>query len=376
MKSSKIAFCHDWIYHIGWAEWVFFDLIQKYDKSENISNIYTIFSDRKYININQKQYKIHTALPRWICNIFVYFTSHKIPILSQIFDYRNLMFWYPVLIYILSHKINKFDPDTVIISNSACIKNIHISNPKTQKILYLHSPLMYIRNHYEDNINKLNFPIKQLYQLATKYLRPRDLQTRKYDVIFANSNYTSEICQKIYWFQNIKILYPKITLTTNQENITSNSPYYIYIGRLVRFSKDLDTIIYMFNKLWLNLKIIWSWPDEKYLKSISWPNVEFLGYISDNLTKVQLLKWAKWLINLTMESFGIITVEWLLCGLPVFGYNKWWSIELVDDKSWILVDDKSLDNLVLQFQKFQDTNRDNIYISKRIQTIINQNNNW
>ena len=155
MSSKKIAFCHDWIYHIGGAEGVFFDLITKYDKSENSSNIYTLFSDREYIDINGKTYHIYTALPKRICKIFVYFTNHKVPILSKIFDYRNLMFWYPILIWLLSRKINNFDPDKVVISNSACIKNIYINNNLTKKILYLHSPLMYIRNHYDDNVAKL-----------------------------------------------------------------------------------------------------------------------------------------------------------------------------------------------------------------------------
>lgn len=374
MPTKKIAFCHDWIYHIGGAEGVFFDLIRKYDKSENssninnISNIYTLFSDRSSIVIDGKNYNIYTALPRWICNIFVYFTSHSIPVLSKIFDYRNLMFWYPILIWLLSRKINKFDPSQVVISNSSCIKNIYISNSGCKKILYLHSPLMYIRNHYDDNFDKLRFPIKQFYRLATRYLRPRDLKPRNYDEIFANSEYTAKLCQNIYWYKNIKILYPRIKIPNFSDALNGRAyqnDYYIYIGRLVRFSKDLDTIIYMFNKLWVKLKIIWSGPDEEYLKSIANDNIEFCWYISDPKQKFDLLSGARGLINLTMESFGIITVEAMLCGLPVFGYNKWWSVELVDKKSGLLVDDKSLDNLLSQFEVFAKTDRDRQYISAK-----------
>ncbi len=371
----KIAFCHDWIYHIGGAEGVFFDLIQKYDKSEYISDIYTIFSDRKNINIQGKNYKIHTALPTWLCKIFVYFSKKNIIILSQIFDYRNLMFWFIPLIYILSKKINKQNPDLVVISNSACIKNINIKNSLTRKILYLHSPLMYIRNHYDDNVMKLKWIIKYIYIFIVKFLRPWDLKHRKYNEIFANSQYTKNICQSIYNFENIKVLYPTIHLAKHQSqnqisfdslNIPFGScEYYVYIGRLVRFSKDLDTIINLFNQNWHKLLIIWSWPDQIYLKSIAKNNIYFGGYISDIGAKIRILQNSKWLTNLTIESFGIITAEAMICGLPVFGYNIWWSKELVDPKSWILVNDKSINNLTTQFEIFDKTKWDSIYISDR-----------
>ena len=390
MSSKKIAFCHDWIYHIGGAEGVFFDLIRKYDKSENFSNIYTLFSDSESIDVDGKSYHIYTALPTWICKIFVYFASHRIMVLSQIFDYRNLMFWYPFLIWVLSRKINNFGSDEVVISNSACIKNIYISNNLTKKILYLHSPLMYIRNHYDDNVAKLWFGIRQFYQFAALYLRPWDLKFRYYDEVFANSKYTAKLCQNIYGFGDMKVLYPKIGLGESQKylesgfldvlsvsDVLSTHPYYIYIGRLVRFSKDLDTIIYMFNDLWYELHIIWSGPDDQYLKYIAKDNIKFLGYIWDKELKKKQLSGALWLINLTMESFGIITVEAMMCWLPVFGYDKWWSVELVDHKSGILVNNKTIDNLKTQFEIFAKTKRDRQYIyDKANKLVVNIDKDW
>ena len=88
------------------------------------------------------------------------------------------------------------------------------------------------------------------------------MKFRYYDEVFANSKYTAKLCQNIYGFGDMKVLYPKIGLGESQKylesgfldvlsvsDVLSTHPYYIYIGRLVRFSKDLDTIIYMFNDL-------------------------------------------------------------------------------------------------------------------------------
>ncbi|MFZ5341096.1 MAG: hypothetical protein ACOZBL_00540 [Patescibacteria group bacterium] len=45
--------------------------------------------------------------------------------------------------------------------------------------------------------------------------------------------------------------------------------YYIYVGRLVKFVKELDKIIELFNSIDEKLLIIGTGPDEIYLKSIS-----------------------------------------------------------------------------------------------------------
>jgi hypothetical protein len=163
---------------------------------------------------------IVTALPTRLNNIFVYLNTRKIHLLSSIFDYRNLMFWFPVLCRLLRNKIEKYNADEVVISSFAAVKNACPSkrpvswdeekdksqvdkkkkSPKTRPVsrLYLHSPMQYIRENYEENVKKLSFPIKQLYKFAAIYLRPRDRKSRHYDVVLCNSNYTANLAKQLY----------------------------------------------------------------------------------------------------------------------------------------------------------------------------------
>ena len=120
------------------------------------------------------------------------------------------MFWFPGLCTILRKKIEKRHPDEIIISSFAAVKNIvEPTKNNTTKILrnknqwpnttlYLHAPMQYIWENYEDNLKKLRFPIKQLYQLASKYLRPRDLLERHYDLVLCNSRYTARLAKQLY----------------------------------------------------------------------------------------------------------------------------------------------------------------------------------
>gem|GEM_PF-4203801 len=86
--------------------------------------IFTLFSDKRVLEVGGEQLEIVTALPRWIFALFQYFEKHRTSILSKLFDYRNLMFFYPVLVWILRQKIYQFGPDEMVVSSFAAVKNI------------------------------------------------------------------------------------------------------------------------------------------------------------------------------------------------------------------------------------------------------------
>jgi glycosyltransferase involved in cell wall biosynthesis len=134
--------------------------------------------------------------------------------------------------------------------------------------------------------------------------------------------------------------------------------------------KELDKIIKLFNETGDSLLIMWSGPDEKYLKSISKWNIIFIWRIEDPLEKIKIIKNALWLINITKESFGLVTVESLLLWVPVFAYNDWASPELINNNSWVLVPDKEHKTLVEYFQKFQKKQRNRKHIQSSIQSIL------
>ncbi|MEI7477831.1 MAG: hypothetical protein WCJ81_04975 [bacterium] len=58
--------------------------------------------------------------------------------------------------------------------------------------------MQYIRENYKENTQKLKFPIKQFYQIAAKFLRPRDKLHRQYDTIYFNSKYTAKLAKHLY----------------------------------------------------------------------------------------------------------------------------------------------------------------------------------
>ena len=113
----KIAAVHCRMFPGGALE-VFKDLLQQELKNDPKSEIkiFTMIADENLKSLEiqipgtekKKQITVIEALPKWINQIFLFCSKKQIPILSSIFDYRNLIVFYPIIMKLLSRKIKKF----------------------------------------------------------------------------------------------------------------------------------------------------------------------------------------------------------------------------------------------------------------------------
>lgn len=351
----------------GWVLNVFQDMVEKEEYSDAV--VFTLFSDRVELIAWEKKLQVITALPRRLNKVFLYFSKNKIKLLSSLFDYRNLMMVYPLCMRVLSRKIRKYKPDEIIISSFAIAKNITVPNIK--KKLYLHSPMQYIWSHYDEYTHKLSWFKLVLFKTVTPRLRTWDKKFTQFDEVEFNSQYTAKLAKELYWIE-WKVVYPKIDdcFSSCQVNLQPSN-YYVYVWRTVKFVKEVDKIIKLFNETKQPLLIMWSGPDEMYLKSIAWDSIIFIWRINNSHEKMEIIRNAKGMINITKESFGICTMEALLCGVPVFGFNDGASVELVDGDSGILVPNKVQETLVSNFKKFAEINRNREKIQNRARELIN-----
>ena len=316
----KFAFVHCRI-QPGGALAVLKDLIDEH-KDMKQAKVFTLFSDCSMLHTEKYNLQVVTALPKRINNFFLRCSKRNIPLISRLFDYRNLMFFYPSLISILSQKIKRYHPDHIFISSFAIAKNITpVSGvPMT---LYLHSPMQYIRTHYDEYNEKLKGIKGKLFHRIVPKLRKRDLEFTKFDKVYANSAYTAKVAKELYDIKSIQVKYPciaqKFFIPAIQETPLE---YYLYVGRLVAFVREADKIIKLCNEMKVPLIMMGSGPDEAYLKSIAGPTIIFIGRINEIDERVKIISQAKGLINLTKESYGIGTVEAMLLGVPIFGYGE------------------------------------------------------
>lgn len=280
-----------------------------------------------------------------------------------------------------------YHPDQVIISSFAAAKNVV---PPTwwslSTTLYAHSPMQYIRENYEEYIGKLSWIKKKLFMRAAGYLRPRDAKPRQYTTVYANSDYTKQ-CLTRYYGLLATSWYPPLAAEFFHTAVCDRpQPYLVYVGRLVRFIREVDRIIDLCNQTKTSLIIVGSGPDEAYLKQLAWPTIIFVWQVDAVDEKIQIMKQARWLINLAKESCGIATMEALSLWVPVFGYAQGGSYELVtqDDadleyrdgvvvsEQWVLVEQKDPELLARALRIFLTHQRDRAHIQQKSRTYLKQ----
>jgi hypothetical protein len=224
--------------------------------------------------------------------------------------------------------------------------------------------MQYIWDSYAEYINKFHWWKKNLFKIVAKKLRKWDLKYTTFDEVEFNSEYTKGLAKNIYNIEG-KVVYPKVSAEIlNTVNSIKSDNYYVYIGRLVKFSKEVDKIIQLFNYNKENLLIVGDWPDYEYLTSLVKWSIIFLWYIDDEKEKAKVLRKAKWLINITKESFWISTAEALVLWVPVFGYNWWATKEMVNETNWFLINKKDIQTLKKWFKQFQNIEFDREKIKK------------
>ena len=368
----KIAFVNCWTMPGGVLN-VLQDLmikqLRKHGKEVEIS-LFTLISDCESLKLPlpwgngaMVTIPIVQTLPKWINQIFLFFTKRKVKVLSGVFDYRNLMVFYPRLMKLLSCKIKKRKPDEIQISSFAIAKNI-TPIPWVPTHLYLHSPMQYIRSHYDEYDARLIWWKNRLFNFIVPRLRKWDLKFRHFDSVVCNSHYTQELAEELYGLKST-VSYPKIADQYWFAWISPKPmPYFVYVGRLVNFVRETGLIIQLFNRLKLPLIVIGSGPDEEELRALAGETVIFTGWNPEGMTEI--VRDSAGLINLTKESFWIWTVEALLMGVPVFGFAEGATAELVDEDCGVLAKSKKLEDLVSDFELFRSKSRDRKLISERI----------
>ncbi len=368
---TKKIFVHDRLVHMGWAEMILQDLIRKNANKDSL--IFTLFSSKKQFD----WLPVITVFPKLVNNRFISWSTSNRKIVRRLVDYRNMMPFYPLLVWILRKKIKTHSPETLIVSSFAAVKNINsLRLASKESILYCHSPMQYIRENYDEYCKKLGTFKKMVFVICAKYLRIRDSRKNTYDIVYANSYYTKSCIEKRYWWDHIQVWYPSLPEEIlNTPALEKPYTYYLFVWRVVKFVRELDKIITMCNTLHLPLIVMWSWPDEIELKELAWETITFIGHISDTSEKIKIIKQATWFINLAQESCGIWTMEALSLWVPVLWYNKWWTKELIfDENLWTLVETKEIESLIDALQAFHQREFDRKNIKKMFLTFYKENN--
>ena len=352
-KIVKIAILHEMLIKIWGAEKVVESISRLYPTAD----VFTLLYDEKKVWTIFPKNKVHAScfsLP-----------SQKI--------YKTLKKQRLCLPF-MKKSVEKLDfsaYDTVIVSSSGFAHGL-ITWAQTKTIIYYHAPARYMWDWCHEYRREIwmNKGIKWfLFGKLLLWLRQWDYEAaQKNNVILANSSTTQKRLSK-YYRRDSQILYPPIETRRFSQKINTSLPtskwkYYIILSALTEF-KRIDVAIKHFPKnTGILLRIIGDGEQRNTLESISNQNIEFLGVqYWDNL--VSLVQNSLWLIFPGEEDFGMVPIEVMAAGKPVFALNTWWLTEtVIAGKTGEFFEDPEGKDFLACFQIFHQNNMQGKYTSQ------------
>ncbi|MGH9486156.1 MAG: glycosyltransferase [Terriglobales bacterium] len=342
LAGLKVALVHFWHVRRGGAERVLEEQARIFPHAD----LYFLVADSRTMAPSLREHRIRTSfLQRWPGSR------------------RHHRFYLPL--YPLA--LESFDLsgyDLVISNESGPAKGV-ITGPSTCHLCYCHTPMRYIWEMTHEYRRGMpgGWAGRGVFGLTCHYMRQWDLATAaRVDHFVANCENVARRVQKHYRRKCDVIYPPVLTREMLEEPVLAEPPgdYYLVVSRLVAY-KRIDLAVQACRRLGRRLLIIGGGEEEKRLRAMAGPGIEFLGEVGDEEVR-GWLRSCRALIFPGEEDFGYAPVEAQASGRPIIAFGRGGVLETVrpwgpgtpvGGASGVLFFDATVESLVSAVERFE-----------------------
>jgi glycosyltransferase involved in cell wall biosynthesis len=235
--------------------------------------------------------------------------------------FRSLLPLYPSAVE--SFDLSEFD---LVLSSSSAWAHAVICHEHTTHVSYCYNPFRYAWNDRDRTLADMPDPISRA------VLRGVLRRWRQWDWIAAQRvdryltiSRTARARIRHYWGRESTIVHPPVD--THRFAPAEPEGYYLLLSELMRH-KQIDIAVEAFNRLRLPLVVVGDGPDQRRLRRMAGPTVEFAGRVPD-ADAARLLAGARALVVTAVEEFGLAAVEAQASGRPVISVGAGGALETV-----------------------------------------------
>jgi glycosyltransferase involved in cell wall biosynthesis len=332
----KVVLLHDWLVSFRGGERVLEAFCEMFPEAPIYTLVYKPGSTSEII----EQKKI---IPSFLNSI------------PKIWDYyRYFIPFFPKAVELMRIKER---PDLILSSSHCVIKGIK-APVGSKHLSYIHSPMRYLYDQYPLYFGR-QAPLYQRIgaRIFKNYLVKWDLESNKnVHQFIANGLFVKERVKKYYGL-DAKVINPFVDLNDFRP-IKENTPipkenYFLIVSAFAP-NKRVDLAIKAFNSLKLELRIVGSGQQEKWLKSLGNKNIKFLGNLPRKEVIYYLSK-ARALIFPGIEDFGITPLEAMASGCPVIAFKMGGVLETLDSSVAEFFDEATPLSLEMAVKRFIDS---------------------
>jgi len=258
---KKVAIVHDWLTGMRGGEKCLECFCELFPRAD----LYTLIHTKGSCSETIENMHIITSL------------VDKIPGKDRYYRHMLPLFPFAIERFILK------DYDLVLSSSHCAAKGI-IPGPDTLHVSYVHSPMRYVWDMYDDYFGKSKVGRAQalIIPFFAMLLRTWDVASAaRVDNFIANSYHVAKRIRK-YYRRDATVIHPPVDVDKFRVS-EKLGDYYLVVSAFAPY-KRLDLAILAFNELGYRLKVVGTGQDEKRLKGLAGSNIEFLGWqTSDSL---------------------------------------------------------------------------------------------
>jgi glycosyltransferase involved in cell wall biosynthesis len=258
-----------------------------------------------------------------------------------------------LLLPLMPAAIERFDLcqyDVVVAFSYAVAHGVHVKSG-TRHLSYTYTPMRYAWS--DINLDGSHTRKNPLLNMVMQIFRKWDTSAAGRVHEFAAISHSVAGRIQSAYRREAQVIYPPVEVERFSPN-GHRGNYFVTLSRLVPH-KRLDLVIEAFSRLKLPLKIIGDGPEKQRLQKHAAPNIEFLGYQSEEAV-AQLLAEARGFVCAAEEDFGIAIVEAQAAGCPVIAYQGGGALETVKEgETGLFFPDQSAESLIEAVQRFQDS---------------------
>ena len=254
--------------------------------------------------------------------------------------YRHFLPLYPALVELFD-----LDGYDLVISSSHCAVKAAIRAPSATHVCYCHSPMRYAWDQFPEY-----FGPERVGRVRSRLLRPVMAGLARWDAatagrvdrFLANSQYVAGRIQRYYNRQSAVVYPPVDTSFFHPDGARPKSPGFVIVSALVPY-KRVDVAIEACRRVGAPLTIVGRGPEEARLRQLAGPEVQFLGWRSDEEVRA-LYQAANAVLLPGTEDFGMVPVEAQACGAPVVALARGGACEtVIDGETGVLVEEPTAD---------------------------------
>lgn len=314
-EQLRVALVHDWLTGMRGGEKVLEVFCELFPRAP----VFTLLHDPGSVSPLIESHQIHTSF------------INRLP--GKKSHYRNYLPFFPTAVELFDLKSYH-----LILSSSHCVAKGILTPPDALHISYLHTPMRYVWDMYHEYFGKgrSGGGSRKVIPFFANYLRMWDVSSsHRVDEFLANSFHVARRISK-YYGRTATVIHPPVETSLFRID-PGNDGYDLVVSALVPYKK-VDLALAAYNQMNKKLLVIGNGPEEKRLRKIAGPSIEFLDW-QPHHRLVNYYSRCRALIFPGEEDFGIVPIEAMSCGKPVIAFGRGGACETVrgDDK---LADDE------------------------------------